>query len=171
MSELPLKEQLALAEFLATYFTSMRAELLNPQALDEMVTGERLAVRFAGILAAWVSLPKAAETASVKNKAAFLAWMKEHMPHGVETVEQVRPGTQAQLLREAKANGGKWISPDGEAFEIDGVEFGTRKQTPHVELTGDAAAAVSAGVRAGDINFGQLLLALPAGKGDDDERL
>lgn len=170
MSDLTLPQQLALAEFLATHFKTVRDETLNPAAAGEMTVGERLAVKFAGILAAWVSMPKPAERASVKDKDVFLAWAKANMPWAVETVEQVRSGTQATILRDAKANGGKWLNKEtGEYVEIDGIEIKTGDPSPRVELTPEAAEAIGRAWMGGDIDVAPLLLpqpALPGGETD-----
>jgi hypothetical protein len=160
--EMSLRQQITLAEFLASHFGKMRSEHLNPQAAQDMEIGERMAAKFGGIIAAWVSMPKPADRAGVKNKAAFLAWVKEHLPAEVDTVEVVRPGTQAALLQQAKANGGKWISPDGEAFEIAGIELSAGTPSPRVELTPDAGAAIVAAWQSGEINLAPML-ALPGG--------
>lgn len=174
MSEsLSLQQQLVLAEFLATHFKAARDTILNPQAAEEMTVGERLAVKFAGLLAAWVSMPKPAERASVTDKEVFLAWAKANMPWAVETVEQVRPSTQAALLRDAKASGGKWLNKEtGEYVVIDGIEIKTADPSPRVDLTPDAAEAIGRAWAGGDIDVAPLLLpqpALPSGGGSDEQ--
>lgn len=162
MSELSLKQQIALAEFLATHFAKARSEHLNDEAVSEMTIGERLAATFGGRVAAWVSLPNPPTRASVKDKTKFLAWVEKHLPAEVETVKVVRPGTQTELLRQAKASGGKWLDTEtGEYVEIDGIEVGVGDPSPRVELTPDAGEAIGAAWRAGDIDLAPLL-ALPA---------
>ena len=169
MSEMGIRQRIALAEFLGSHFLKVRAEKLNGEALDEMTVGERLAVKFGGQVAAWLSLPKPATRASVSNKAAFTAWVEKHLPAEVETVKVVRPGTQTALLAAAKANGGKWLDTEtGEYVEIDGVTVGTGDPSPRVELTEDAAEAIGAAWRAGDIDLAPLL-ALPAVGGEPGE--
>jgi hypothetical protein len=167
MSEMNLTQRLALAEFLTRHFAAVRAGTLNPEAVGDMTTGERLAAKFAGQVAAWVSMPKPATRASVSNRAAFLAWVKEYLPAEVETVEVVRPGTQAALLAAAKANDGKWLDTGtGEYVVIDGVTVGVGDSSPRVELTEGAAEAIGAAWRAGDIDLTPLL-ALPAAGGGE----
>ena len=90
-----------------------------------MTVGERLAVKFGGQVAAWLSLPNPAKRASVNDKDAFTAWVKKHMPDEIETVEVVRSGTQKTLLDAAKANGGRWLNKaTNEYVDIDGITFG-----------------------------------------------
>lgn len=156
------RQRIVLAEFLATHFAKVRANILNPEAVEEMTIGERLAAKFGGQVAAWVSLPNPAKRASVTNKAAFLAWVEKHMPAEVETVKVVRSGTQTSLLAAAKANGGTWLNPEtGEYVEIAGITVGIGDPSPRVELTEDAGEAIGAAWRAGDIDLTPLL-ALPA---------
>jgi hypothetical protein len=155
------RQRITLAEFLAGHFAAARKGPLKAEAVEEMTPGERLAATFGGQVAAWVSLPKPATYAKVKNPAAFLAWMEKHHPEGVETVRQVRPETQKAFLDAAKANGGRWISPDGEAIPVDGVEVTPGDPAPRVELTPDAAEVIGRAWRAGQIDLSPML-ALPA---------
>jgi hypothetical protein len=165
---LSLDQNLALAKFLADHFTAVREQWLNPQAAEDMAVGERHAAKFGGRIAAWVSLPKPAERAVVKDKAVFLAWAKENMPWAIEVTEIVRPGTQAQLLRDAKANGGKWLNTEtGEYVVIDGIELSTADPTPRVELTPDATEVIAA-AWATIIETLRPMLALPAPGGESD---
>ena len=162
MSELNTRQRIALAEFLGSHFLKVRADRLNGEALAEMTVGERLAVKFGGQVAAWLSLPKPASRASVSNKELFTAWVEKHMPDEIETVKTVRPGTQKTLLDAAKANGGKWLNKaTNEYVDIDGISFGISDPSPRVELTDAAAEAIGAAWRAGDIDLAPLL-ALPA---------
>ena len=92
MTEMSIRQRIVLAEFLATHFAKVRANILNPEAVEEMTIGERLAAKFGGQVAAWVSLPNPAKRASVTNKAAFLAWVEKYLPAEVETVKVVRSG-------------------------------------------------------------------------------
>lgn len=158
MAELSTRQRIALAEFLGSHFHKVRADVLNAEALAELTVGERLAVKFGGQVAAWLSLPKPSQRAAVSNKITFTAWVKEHMPAEVETVEMVRPGTQAAILAAAKANGGKWLNPEtGEMVEIRGITFGTGDPSPRVELTEDAAGAIGTAWRNGEIDLSPML--------------
>ncbi len=162
MKGVPFLERITIAEFFATHFARVRKEQLNAEALSEMATGDRIGVVFGGRKAATVSLPNPATRAAVKDREAFLAWAKEHMPWAVETVEQVRPATQASLLRDAKANGGKWLDKEsGEYVEIDGIEITAADPSPRVELAPDAAEVIGEAWRAGLIDLGGML-AYPA---------
>lgn len=163
MKPLTLPQSLTLAEFLAKHFAGIRKGELNPQAAGEMTIGERFAVKFGGRVAAWVSMPNPATRATVKDKAAFLAFVKKNLPSEVESVEQVREGTQRQLLEAAKAGG--WVNPDGERIPIPGVEVSTGDPSPSVSLEDCAAEAIAAAWNAGDIDLGGML-ALPAATGD-----
>ncbi len=157
-----LHERLAVAKFFAEYFAGYRESVLDPEARAEMTIGERTPVKFGGQFAAWVSLPNTARTATVKDKAAFLAWVKQHMPDEVETAEVVRPATQRALLADAKARGGCWLDrTSGELVPIDGVEAGDGKLTPRVELDDLAAVVIGQAWRAGLIDISPML-ALPA---------
>jgi hypothetical protein len=170
MSEpMTLKERLALAKAFAEHFTGLR-ETLNPEAVAEFTIGERFAVKFAGRVAAWVSLPNAAKRASVKDKDALLAWVRKHMDaSSIQTVteEVVRPATLKALLEEAKKRGGMWHDPENNVLiPIDGIEVGEGRLVPHVELEGDAMDSIGAAWRAGDIDLTPML-ALPSAGGDD----
>ena len=157
------RQRIALAQFFATHFAAARKGPLNAEALEEMTIGERLAATFGGQVAAWVSLPKPATRASVTDERAFRAWVKKHVPAGIETIEQVRPDTQKAFLEEAKANDGKWLNKaTGEYVLIDGVTVGTGDPAPRVELTDGAAEVIGAAWRAGTIDLGPML-ALPGG--------
>lgn len=155
-----LVQSLVLAKFLAEHLKSLRDGELVPQAAVEMTEGERLAVKFGGRVTGWVSMPHAATRATVKDKRAFLAWVKANLPGEVETVEQVREGTQRQLLEAAKAGG--WMNADGERVPIPGVEVSLGDPVPSVHLEDCAAVAIGEAWRAGEVDLGGML-ALPAG--------
>jgi hypothetical protein len=158
---LSLRESLALASFLSKHIEDFRKKDLGAQAAREMTPGERLAVKFGGRLAAWVSMPQPAVRASVKDKAAFLAWAEKKLPGEVETVRQVREATQRQLMDAAKAGG--WINPEtGEREPIPGVEVSEGDPAPRVELDDQAAEAIGTAWRAGDIDLSGLLAIGPA---------
>jgi hypothetical protein len=151
-----LPEWLTLAKFLGEHVAGLRDSKLVPQAREEMTAGERFAVKFGGRVVAWVSMPNAATRATVKDKARFTAWVKANLPGEIETVEQVRPGTQRQLLDAAKAGG--WVNPDGgERVPIPGVEVSTGDLVPAVHLEDCAGEAIGEAWRAGEVDLGGLL--------------
>jgi hypothetical protein len=167
MTEMTTRQRITLAEFLGSHFLKVRAEKLNAEALDEMTVGERYAARFGGQVAGWVSLPNPPKRAAVSNKLAFLAWVRKYMPDEIETVEIVRPGTQASLLAAAKASGGKWLNKEtGKYVDIEGITFGVGDPSPRVELTDEAAEAIGAAWRAGEIDLTPML-ALPVPVSDE----
>jgi hypothetical protein len=67
--------------------------------------------------------PKAA--AQVVDGPAFLAWVREHSPHNVMTVEQVRGAYQTALLEEMTKAGAVEAVDEatGELLEVPGVEI------------------------------------------------
>jgi hypothetical protein len=157
---LTLAQRLAVTEYLAKHYATVRKTELNPEAAAEMEAGERHSARFGGRRAAWVSMPAPATRATVKNRGAFLAWVKRELPDEVETVEQVRPATEKHLLEMAKAGG--WVNEDsGNRDPIPGVEVFTGDLSPRVELDDDAAAVIAAAWQRGEIDLGGIL-ALPA---------
>jgi hypothetical protein len=164
---LSLRESLALAGFLAKHVETFRKEDLGARAAKEMTPGERLAVKFGGRLAAWVSMPQPATRATVKDKAKFLAWVKKELPDEVETVEQVREATQRQLLEMAKA-GGRVNEETGEREPIPGVEVSTGDPSPRVDLDESAADVIGEAWRAGEIDFGGMLALGAAPEPDGD---
>ena len=167
MTDMTTRQRITLAEFLGSHFLKVRADKLNAEALDEMTVGERYAARFGGRVAGWVSLPNPPKRASVTNKLTFLAWVRKYMPDEIETVEIVRPGTQASLLAAAKASGGKWLNKEtGKEIDIDGITFGVGDPSPRVDLTDEAAEAIGTAWRAGEIDLTPLL-ALPVPVSDE----
>lgn len=159
---LNLPQKLAVAEFFAKHFATVRKEQLNPEAVEEMAVGERYAAKFDGNVAAWVSLPKPAQRASVKNEDALLAWAKEHIPQAVETVERVRPDTVKRLQDEMKRRGGWLDRESGEIVPVDGIEVSESDPSPRVQLEDGAARIIADAWRAGDIDLGETLAVEPA---------
>lgn len=167
--DLNLAQRFTIADFLAKHFTAVRKEELNPEAVREMEPGERYAAKFAGKRAAWVSLSKPAMRAKVTDERALLKWAKEHMPHAVHTVEQVRPETLKVLQDAMKAHGGLLDKETGEVTPVPGIEVSEGDPSPRVVLEDDAADAIAAAWRAGDIDPA-LLLALPAAPDDGEAK-
>ena len=164
MSEMNLRQRIVLADFLAKHFAAARKDRLNPEALDEMVPGERLAARFGSRVAAWVSVPRPATRASVVNEKAFTEWVRKNLGDDeILTVEIVRPGTQKALLETAKAHGGMWVNGDGEKIAIPGIKVETGDPAVRIELEDGAAEIIGEAWRDGTIDVGSLL-ALPVPK-------
>jgi hypothetical protein len=150
-----LIEHLAIAEYLKAHYASARTDGLNPEANGSMAEGERLAAKFAGGVAAWVSMPHGSVTASVTDQEAFTAYVKKEIPSAVITVEIVRPETQKAYLTRAKA---------GE--KIPGVTVGTSDPSVRVELTPQAGDLIGQAWRSGELTLSGPL-SLPAAAGED----
>jgi len=160
-----IAQRLALAEFLKKRFESLRKSELNPEAVADMVVGERHAAKFGGKVAAWVSMPQPATRVSSRDR--LTAWCRKHLPDEVETVtvDRVRPETERALVELVKKHGG-WVNEDGEVVPVDGIETGD--PSPRVELEPDAEEVLSAAWRGGEIDL-SAMLALPAAPVDDGE--
>jgi len=165
---LSLRESLALAAYLAKHIETFRKEDLGARAAGEMTPGERLAVKFGGRLAAWVSMPQPATRATVKNRALFLAWVEKELPDEVETIKQVRPATERQLLDMAKV-GGRVNEETGEREPIPGIEVSTGDPSPRVELDDSAAEVIGGAWRAGEIDLSGMLAIGAAPETDDGQ--
>jgi len=139
MSDLTLRQKLTLAAWLLKHIEQdIRKGQLNPEALAEMTTGERLAAKFGGQVAAWVSLPQPA--VRVRSADDLLAWCRKNLPDAIEQVDRVRPDTARALIEDVKKYGG-WPK-DGDAdviIPVAGIEADS--QSPRVELE-DCASGV-----------------------------
>jgi len=152
---LSLAQRLAVTAFLRQHFESVRKNELNPEAAADLVVGERHAAKFGGRVAGWVSVPS--PSTRVTDRDRFLAWVKKHLPDEVEqaTVDQVRPGSERQLIELVKQHGG-WPDPDGgEIIPVDGIT--TADPSPRVELNDDVADVLAAAYRAGTLDLGGML--------------
>ena len=88
---LSLAEKLALWKWLDSALTSLRKNDLLPQAADDLVPGERMAVKFGSRLAAWVTMPKPTQhSAGIRDEAKLLAWAKVNYPDRIEYVPEVK---------------------------------------------------------------------------------
>lgn len=155
---LSLPQRLAVAKFLTELLARLRGEELVPEAVAEWAPGARIPVKFGDDLAGWASVPKPAVRASVNNKTVFLAWVKKHHPHQVQTVEQPYESFTKAILDAAKKNGGYWIDADtGEKHLIPGITVGTGDPYVKVDLADDAGDIIARAWRAGDVDFGELL--------------
>lgn len=104
-------------------------------------------------------------TAAVTDAEALLAWVKEHAPTEVQTVELVRPSFQKTLLDQVKSVGG-WLDPaTGELLDVEGVTVtpATPRPTLTVKPTDDAADVVRRAWADGRLSLTDLT-ALPAGQ-------
>lgn len=154
MNGLTLAQRLAVAEFLKKHFESLRKNDLNPEAQAELVVGERLAAKFAGQVAGWVSVPTPATR--VASKERLVAWCLKHLPDEVEevTVKRVRPESERALIDLVKQHGG-WPDENGVIIPVDGIE--TADPSPRVELNDDAEDVLAAAWRAGVIDLSGML--------------
>lgn len=157
---LSLVQRLAVTEFLKKHFEGVRKEELNPEAQADLVVGERLAAKFAGKVAGWVSVPTPATRVASKDR--LLAWCKKHLPDEVEEikVERVRPESERALIDLVKQHGG-WPDENGVIIPVDGIE--TADPSPRVELNDDAEAVLAAAWRDGVIDLAGMLTLEPAG--------
>lgn len=162
---LSLAQRLTVTEFLKKHFEGIRKEELNPEAQADLVVGERLAAKFAGRVAGWVSVPTPATRVASKDR--LLAWCKKHLPDEVEEikVERVRPESERALVEMVKQHGG-WVNEDGELVPVDGIETGD--PSPRVELNEDAEAVLAAAWRAGAIDLPGMLALSAAPEADGD---
>lgn len=99
---LSLAEKLTLWKWLSETLATVHDKSLVPWGRAEMTPGERLAVKFGGKLAAWVSLPQPTQpSARVKDAAKLLAWAKKNYPEKVEyPVEVVADAGLIEFLQE-----------------------------------------------------------------------
>lgn len=160
MNGLTLRQKLALASYLMKHIEQdIRKGQLNPEAVAEMTMGERLAAKFDGRVAAWVSMPQPAT--KVNRPDALLAWCRRYLPEAIEQVDRVRPETARALVEDVKKYGGWPKNGDTEqVIPVDGID--TADLTPRVDLEDDAAEVIGAAWRAGVIDLTGML-ALPAG--------
>lgn len=164
MTGLTLRQKLTIAKWLMEHIENdIRKGQLNPEAVNEMTVGERLAARFGGQVAAWVSMPQPPTRVASHDKLA--AWCRVHLPEALYQVDRCRPETAKALVEDVKKYGG-WPQ-DGDKntiIPVDGIETGD--PSPRVDLedcAGDVITAHWAVIRDA---IGPML-ALPAGEGSD----
>lgn len=110
--------------------TAIAREALEPN----MEAGERLRAELPdGTPIGTVTIGKAAETASVTDARALLAWVKEHRP--TEIVESVNLAYVDQLRREAKVHGHAFDKETGEIIPGIEVVTGSTSYRPTVDAT------------------------------------
>lgn len=165
MTGLSLRQKLTLAKWLAEHIEKdIRKGQLVPEAIEEMTPGERLAAKFGGDVAAWVSMP--APMTRVASQDRLLAWCRAHLPDAIEQAERVRPDTVKALIEDVKKYGG-WPK-DGDTdviIPVDGIETGD--PSPRVELEPCAGEVIGAAWPQIRESVG-VLLSLPAGGGEPD---
>lgn len=113
----------ALADMVNDRIKTVKTEL--EKQLDETGVTRLDAVLPDGTKVATLSKTQPKPAALVVDGEAFLAWVREHSPHNVMTVEQVRGAFQAGLLEEAtKAGAAEWVDTEsGEVHAVPGVEI------------------------------------------------
>jgi hypothetical protein len=167
---LSLVQRFGLWKFLDTQLASVRKSGLLQSAADDLVPGERVAIKFGGRLAGWLSMPKPMQrSAYVADNARFLAWAKVQYPEKIEYVPQVkvdaalleyltehRPeslsviervdGQWADDIRAALTDQGYYITAKGEKLtEVPGIEIPEPvPSVPRVSLEHDAAEIIAA---------------------------
>jgi hypothetical protein len=135
---------------------------LDRQARELMEPSDRSAVKLDGELVGTVTLAEGRSTAKVTDPRELLAWVKEHYPTEVVTVEQIRPAFLAKLLDVAKDAGFGVVPETGDV--VPGIDVGAGDPYPMVRLTADADAVVEVAWRAGRLPLpGGFLPALDAG--------
>jgi hypothetical protein len=118
-----------LSEEVRTLVTGVR-NVLEPQ----MEPGERVTAQLPdGTVIGAVTIGKAAESASVTDQRALLAWVKEHAP--TEIVESVNPAYVDALKKRCKATGLAYDDVTGGI--IPGIELvtGSSSYRPAVDPT------------------------------------
>lgn len=112
-----------LADAVNARIKTVKADL--EQQLDESGVTRLDAVLPDGTKVATLSKSQPTLSAQVVDGPAFLAWVREHSPHNVMTVEQVRGAYQAGLLEEmTKAGAAETVDEaTGEVHEVPGVEI------------------------------------------------
>jgi hypothetical protein len=167
---LSLPARLLIWKWLDSTLTALRKGDLIPQAAADMVPGERLAVKFGGRLAGWVTMPKPAQrSAYVKDDAALLAWarvnypgkiehpaevlvdaglieyLQENRPESLRVAERPDPQWTADICSGLTSTG-HYITATGEKLtEVPGIEVPEPSPSvPRVVLESDAAEVIAA---------------------------
>jgi hypothetical protein len=186
---LSLAEKLALWKWLSEALAALHKNDLVPQGKAQMTPGERLAVKFGGRLAAWVSLPQPTQPAArVADERKLLTWAKVHYPERVEYVPEVVMDAglveflqehRPQSLRTAErvdrqlaedicaglaGEDHRYVTAAGEVLtEVPGIRVPEASQSsPRVNLQDDAAEVIAAAWPQLQADLREVL-ALPAG--------
>lgn len=189
---LTLPQQFALWKWLDETLTALRKNQLLPQASDDMEPGERMAVKFGGRLAGWVTMPKPSQrSAVVSDDKKLLAWVRKHYPEKIENPVEVKVDAglieflqehRPESLHVSERTDPQWVSDicrgltdpgyyvtaQGEKLtEVPGIEIPEASPSvPRVSLEKDAAVVIRQAWAAGDIDL-RGMLALPAGEASD----
>lgn len=167
---LSLAQKFALWKWLDGALSALRKDELLPDAADNLVPGERMAVKFGGALAAWVSMPKPTQPAArITDEAELLAWAKanhpervdylpevkvdaglieflqEHRPESLHVTERVDPQWATDLCS-GLTSAGHYITAAGEKLtDVPGIEIPEASPSvPRVNLEPDAAKVIAA---------------------------
>lgn len=168
---LSVPQKLTLWKWLDSTLASLRKGDLLPEAAEQMVPGERIAVRFGGKkIAAWVSLPQPTQrSAYISDYAKLLAWAKTQYPEKIENpvevlvdaalIEYLQENRPASLhiservdpqwaddIRGALTDHGHYITAKGEKLtEVPGIEIPEPvPSVPRVSLERDATEIIAA---------------------------
>ena len=189
---LSLAEKLTLWKWLSETLAALHKNALVPEGRDHLTPGERLAVKFGGRLAAWVSLPQPTQGAArVADEARLVEWAKIHYPERVEYIpeviadaglieflqehrpeslrirERVDPQLAADICTGLSGKDHRYVTAAGEVLtEVPGIRVPEPSpSSPRVNLAGDAAEVIAAAWP--EIQAGlREVLALPAGEGE-----
>jgi hypothetical protein len=165
-----LAEKLVIWKWLDGALAALRKNELLPDAADNLVPGERMAVKFGRDVAGWVTMPKPSQpNAAIRDEARLLAWAKanhpehvdylpevkvdaglieflqEHRPESLHVTERVDPQWAADLCSGLTAPG-HYITAAGEKLtDVPGIEIpDASPSVPRVNLEPDAAKVIAA---------------------------
>lgn len=127
---------------------SAQRETLRSEAGALFREGSSDSAELNGVDLGTVSRPKAKLEWAVRDRDAFLAWVKVNHPDQVLTettvVEKVAPGFEAELLKIVKAGTGEFIDGDGVVGKAPpGVVLQRKPGALTVRTSKDAQAAVA----------------------------
>jgi hypothetical protein len=167
---LSLAERLTLWKWLSETLAAVHKNGLVPQGQQEFTPGERLAVKFNGRLAAWVSLPQPTQTsARVTDAAKLLAWarvhhperveyvpevkvdagliefLQEHRPQSLHVAERVEPQWAADICTGLDGRDHRFVTANGDVLTaVPGIEVPEASpSSPRVNLERDAAEVIA----------------------------
>jgi len=185
-----LAEKLALWKWLSVTLAAVHKDALVPEGQAQMEPGERLAVKFGGKLAGWVSLPKPSQPGAwVSSEEKLLAWAKacypekieyvpevivdsglieflqEHRPGALNVRERVDPQWAEDICGGLTGKDHRYVTAKGDVLtEVPGIEVPeTAPSSPRVDLEKDAAKVIAAAWPQIQGSIREVL-ALPAGE-------
>lgn len=146
--------------------TQLRADMQTGMLIGDRATAVVYDTDGEPVIVGHVQLTKGSSstTAAVTDPAALLAWVKEHAPTEIQTVESVRLSFQKALLDHVKADGG-WVDAEtGVLIEVDGITVSppSGKPTLVVKPTEVAAEVIKSAWADGRLALTDLT-ALPSG--------